>query len=491
MEMLHGGGNVVDAAVTAMIALGVVTPASVGLGGFGGSLVLYQAKDRSVVALDFDSRAPMEYRPELFAANPSKLSDVGYLAPTAPGVLGGLAEAVKQFGTRTWADVSQPAIKLAEQGFPVDAALKGQIEKWARQTDPVSFRAFLPDGQVPEVGESFVQADLGRLMRDLADNGPESFYRGRIPETIVRQIGAHGGILSESDFEALNTQVVEPVRIPYRGRELFTPPPPSGGLTSFQILQTLEHFDLAGMKRWSAEYFHLFSRVANLCWHERQKTLGDPDLIHIPIDELLSPSAAARRAESARNGSRVQSSPTGPSPSHTASVVAADAAGNWIALLATHGFLFGSRVVIKGFGLVLGNGMWRFDFKEGSPNAAAPGKRMQHNMAPVLIMRDGRCYAAIGLPGGPKIVTVTSQLVVNLIDFGMSAQEAVTAPRIHCEGDDPIAVSSVVSDSVIDELRKMGHTVRRGQDWGGPPMEIAGIATVAAFDSGRMTAGVG
>jgi gamma-glutamyltranspeptidase / glutathione hydrolase len=491
MEILQGGGNAVDAAVTAMIALGVVTPASVGLGGFGGSMVLYRAKDRRVIALDFDSRAPLEYRPELFAANPSKLSDVGYLAPTAPGVLGGLAEAVKRFGRRSWADVSRPAIELAEKGFPLDAGLKGQIDKWVTQTDPLSLRAFLPNGRVPQVGERFVQADLGQLMRGLADEGPESFYRGRIPEKIVRQVRAHGGILSEPDFQVLRPEVVEPARITYRGSELFTPPPPSGGLTSFQILQTLEHFDLTKMEPWSAEYFHLFSQVANQCWRERQQTLGDPDVIDVPLDELLSPAGAAKRAELVRSGLKTQMHPPGPSPSHTASVVAADAEGNWVALLATHGFLFGSRVVIDGLGLVLGNGMWRFDFKEDSPNVAAPGKRMQHNMAPVIMMREGRCTAGIGLPGGPKIVTVTAQIAINLIDFGMHAQAAVTAPRIHSEGDDPLAASSAVPDSVIEELKRMGHTIRRGQDWGGPPMEIAGIATVVAIHGEGMTAGAG
>lgn len=491
MGMLQGGGNAVDAAVTAMVTLGVVTPASVGLGGYGGCMVLYSAKDRRVIALDFDSRAPRDYRPELFAANPSQLSDVGYLAPTAPGVVGGLAEAVKRFGMRRWADVSRRAIELAEAGFPLDAGLKGQLEKWVKQTDPVSLRALLPGGRIPEIGEMFVQADLARLMRLLADEGPESFYRGRIPELIVRQIRAHGGILSEQDFEALRPEIVEPARITYRGQELFTPPPPSGGLTSFQILQTLEHFDLLKLKPWSAEYFHLLSQVANLCWRERHRTLGDPDVIDIPLGELLSPAAAVRRAQLVREGLGMQTRPPGLSPSDTASVVAADAQGNWVALLATHGFLFGSRVVIDGLGLVLGNGMWRFDFKKGSPNAAAPGKRMQHNMAPVIIMRDGQCTAAIGLPGGPKIVNVTAQIAVNLIDFNMDAPAAVAAPRIHSEGDDPIAVSSAVSDSTFEELKQMGHTVRRGQDWGGPPMEIAGIATVVAMNAGRMTAGVG
>jgi gamma-glutamyltranspeptidase/glutathione hydrolase len=326
---------------------------------------------------------------------------------------------------------------------------------------------------------------MARLLMRLAEQGPASFYRGDIPQMIVRQVQAGGGILAEDDFERYQPTVVEPLAIDYRGFRIVTPPPPSGGLTSLQILKVLEQFGLSALEPWGAEYFHLFAEAAKRCWHDRLRFFGDPDVSAIPMDQLLSDEAAREKAAPIKQGKLDARSRTlPPSPQHTANVLAADGRGNIASVTATHGYLYGSQVVIDGLGLVMGHGMSRFDLAEGSPNAPAPGKRMFHNMAPMILLAPGgqSATAAVGLPGGPKIVTVTAQLVVSLVDFKSPPAIAVSAPRVHIEGDEPIAASAKVPQPVIEQLRSLGHTVTRGQTVGGLPDEIGGKANAIVID---------
>ncbi|HEY1379591.1 MAG TPA: gamma-glutamyltransferase [Gemmataceae bacterium] len=482
--ILLRGGNAVDAAVGAMLACCVATPGMVGLGGYGGSLVAFLADKKATVAIDFDSRAPLAYRPEAFAD--AAAYETGYLSITVPAVVAGLDLALTQFGTLPWAVVSEPAIALAEGGVPVSAELKRTLDSWWAKADSVSRRALFPSGSIPDVGAAWVQRDMAGLLRRLAADGPAAFYRGDLPRAIVRQVRDHGGLLAEEDFARYQPVIVEPLAITYRGHRVLTPPPPSGGLTSLQMLRTLEQFDLSRLRPWGGEYLHLVAEAAKLAWRDRAATLGDPDVTLIPVDRLLSDEAA--RANAAAVVSGVASAPrvglTGPSPQHTVNVVAADAAGNVVSMTATNGYLYGSAVVIDGLGLVMNHGMSRFDRARGSPNAPSPGKRMIHNMAPTIFLGpDGKARGAVGLPGGPKIVTVTAQLMVSLVDFGTTPPAAaVTAGRIHAEADEPVAVSSSVPDGVVEELRALGHTVRRGQDVGGPPNEIGGMANALVID---------
>jgi gamma-glutamyltranspeptidase / glutathione hydrolase len=482
-EILLRGGNAVDAAVGAMLACCVATPGAVGLGGYGGSLVAYLPTRGGAVAIDFDSRAPLAYRPEPFGGLAQRY-ETGHLSITVPAVVAGLASALEQFGTQTWAAVSEPAIRLADGGVLMTPHLKGQLDEWVKKADPTSRRALFSNGAVPDTGTIWQQPDMARLLVRLAEEGPRAFYYGDIPELIARQVQAGGGILTCKDFERYEPELIEPLAIDYRGIRLLTPPPPSGGLTSFQVLKVLEHFELSQLNPWGADYFHLFAEATKQGWQDRVRYFGDPAVVAIPIDRLLSNEAAKEKAAriDSRRAQRFTGS-TPPSPPHTANIVVADAAGNIVSVTATQGYLFGSQVAIEGLGLVMGHGMSRFDLNEESPNAPAPGKRMFHNMAPmVLLHADGRPYAAVGLPGGPKIVTVTAQLVVSLIDFKAPPAVAVSAPRIHIEADEPIAVSVTVPEPVIDQLRALGHTVTRGQTVGGQPDEIGGKANAIVID---------
>jgi gamma-glutamyltranspeptidase / glutathione hydrolase len=490
-DVLEEGGNATDAAVAAMLTLCVVIPGSVGIGGYGGSMVVYSARTRRVHGIDFDSRAPLAYRDELFA-DPGK-RNTGYLSVSVPAVIAGLETARREFGSMAWGQLSRHAIELAEQGFVMDPELKRHADRFVEKADPVSLRAQFAAGSAPAVGELLVQRDLAHLMQRLADKGPATFYRGDIPRAIVAQVRSHGGILSEDDFARYAPTLVDPVSINYRGYDLFTAAPPSGGITSLSILKVLEQFELAGMDPRGSSYYHLFLEAAKRCWAERHRYLGDTDFVSVPINEILSAQTAAAKAADIRKGNLAQGSEVPGSGPHTANVCVVDGERNVVSMTATQGYQFGAMVCIEGLGLVLGHGMSRFDYIPGHPNAPAPNKRMFHNMSPTIVTQSGRPVAAVGLPGGTKIVTVTAQLAVNLIDFGMSAEQTVTAPRVHTEGGEPVAVSSAVPEFVVDELRSMGHAVRRGQDVGGPRAEIAGQANAIVIDptTGALSAASG
>ncbi len=246
----------------------------------------------------------------------------------------------------------------------------------------------------------------------------------------------------------------------------------------------------------SSDFFHYFAEASQLCWPDRigLAAVGSPGISSTsPSPEMLSEKSADEKAARVRSGhitsSGVNILPGGP---HTANISAADKDGNFISITATQGNLFGSGVVIDGMGLIMGHGMSRFDFLPNHPNAPQPGKRMHHNMSPVLITRNSKPIAALGLPGGTKIVSVTAQLVMNLIDFSMPPAKAAKSPRIHAETDEPISVSADTPQSVIDSLTTMGHTVRIGQDVGGKPNEIGGQANIIASDAnGNLSAASG
>lgn len=487
-EILLAGGNAIDAAVASIATLCVCIPGSVGLGGYGGSMVAYLAKSKRVVALDFDARAPLTYRDDMFNGDAKDKCSRGYLAVTVPAIVAGLAAALREFGTKSWKEVTARALDHAENGCPMEPYPRAHLNKWAANVDPVSRRALFGDEKIPDAGTPWVQKDLAKLFRALVDDGPESFYRGEIPKRIVKQVREHGGILSEDDFTQYRPTIVEPLTIDYRGHQLFTPPPPSGGVTTLQILKTLEQFDISAMEPWSAQYLHLVAEASKRCWADRQRGLGDPDFVAMELDKLLSTKSATARAAEIRatDASAGIAVPVDSNP-HTSNVSAIDREGNLCSMTATQGAQFGSYVVIEGLGLILGHGMSRFDFAPRHPNRPAAGKRPHHNMSPTVMLKDGEPFGAVGMPGAQRIVTVTAQLVANLVDFGVCAETAVKAPRVHTDGAEPLEISSKVEESVKDELIAMKHRVERspvGREY----TDVGGPANAIVVREGKVSA---
>jgi gamma-glutamyltranspeptidase/glutathione hydrolase len=520
IEVLRGGGNAIDAAVAAMLALSVVIPGSVGLGGYGGSAVIYRpgssepatrnsgpagdGRQPSVIAVDFDSRAPLGFRDGLVTADP-QTSYYGARAVTVPGVVAGLDLILREYGTKSWSEVSQPAIRLAKDGFEFDAEHERHFNRCAAKFDRQSLNSLFQAGVPPRAGDRWRQPKLGQLLDRLAVEGPLSFYDGQIAQSVVRYLEERGGILTEQDFRSYRPQVVEPLHMTSRGYELYTPPPPSGGITTLEILQSVDlFFSARGAEPWSGEYFHVLAEAMKLCWQERHNTLGDPDFVSIPIDELLSERAAAARAKQIRSrGAKGHPQVTGRDSPHTANVIAIDADGTVISVTATQGWMYGSHLVVDGMGLVLNHGMSRFDYSPGHPNAPAPGKRMMHNMAPMIGLRDslsplwggvrGEVPAfAFGMPGGPKIVTVTAQLALNAIAFGARPAASIAAPRVHTDGSEPLLASPHMPRSVVTELENLGHAICHEEDMGGPVNVLAVDSQTGEIDiaSGEATGAV-
>jgi gamma-glutamyltranspeptidase/glutathione hydrolase len=490
LEVLEQGGNAVDASVAAMLALCVVIPGSVGLGGYGGSAVIFrsprprgQVGDASrinaamrptepVIAIDFDSQAPRAFRPGMVTAD-RESSYYGAKSVTVPAVVAGLSLMLREYGTKSWSEVSQPAIRFAEDGFDFDAEHKRCLDRCAPHFSTESLTSLFNTSALPNVGDRWRQPDLARLLQQLADDGPASFYEGAIATSIVGYLRERGGLLSEEDFRAYRPQVVSVIRARCRDCELFTPPPPSGGLTSLAAIQSMEA--LLKLTNTSVNAtnspqsgLHFLAEALKHCWHERHQYLGDPEHVPIPFDDLLSEQAANSRAERILSETFTPEQRTVDQSPHTANVIAIDGDGNMVSLTATQGWMYGSHLVVDGLGLVLNHGMSRFDYTPGSPNEPSAGKRMQHNMSPMLALRNGQPAFAFGMPGGPKIVSVTAQVALNSILFGKSPAECITAPRIHTEGNEPLQVSADMPAHDIAALERHGHTIRREDDMGGP-----------------------
>jgi gamma-glutamyltranspeptidase/glutathione hydrolase len=447
-----------------------VQTSSVGIGVYGGSIVIYSSKDKKVSAIDFDSRAPLALKVEnLTKENVTH----GYLATGVPGVVSGLALALKNHGTLSWNIVTKHAYDLANNGIVVDERLIHSLRYFAKHADSASLAAYLPSG-VPEIGSLWQQKDLASVIKAIGDGGPDAFYKGEIAKKIVSFIKSQGGILTEDDFARYQAREVEPLKITYRGNEIYAAPVPAAGITSLSILKTLEQFDIPSLKPFGADYISLFTQSCKLAWEERFRLLGDPDFVKFSSDDLLSEASAVERARKIRDGKVASINPGSPEPLHTVNVVIIDKDQNIVSLTATQGDSYGSLVSVPGTGLVFGHGISRFDLSPG-PNYPEPGKRPQHNMTPIVALRDGKPLLGLGLPGGRFIVTVTPQLLVDVLDFKLTPEQAVKAPRVHNEGDNNVKVSKDIPDEEIKELDSKGFIVDKVGNLGGP-------ANVAVID---------
>lgn len=489
-EIFRARGNAIDAAVGAVVTLCICVPSSVGFGGYGGTMIAWIAKQKKVVAIDFDSRCPLNYKPGSLASHDEQY--FSWKAVSVPGVVAGLDLALKIFGTKSWADVSQRALKLAEEGFEIDKKLHRQLEDWLTRTDDISRRAYFPDGVIPAANSIWIQKQQAELLRKIIERGASVMYHGEIPREICRQVQAQGGILCEEDFAQYQATLEQPLHISYRGHDIYSPPPPSGAITSLEILKIAEQFDFGSMQPNSAEYVHTLAEAIKFAWGDRHRSIGDPRFVDVPMEKLLSESHARSIAKKIREGGVANVTGKADSGKHTVNVVAADAEGNLVSLTATQGYLFGSHRIVAGMGLVLGHGMSRFDLTPGHPNSPEPGKRMHHNMCPMMILKDGQPRWAFGLPGGTKIVNVSAQLAMNFIDWQMSPGQSIFAPRVHSEGADPIMISSSIDKKVVEKLQDMGHEVRREQTIGGPAnaIEFQDNQIVAASGNGIEAIGV-
>lgn len=472
-QMLLAGGNAVDAAVAALFALTVVEPMMVGILG-GGLAHIRMANGRHVV-LDGLSTAPQRAAPDMYDCLSDEIGRqrdvrdrenvVGPKAVAVPGALAGWCEALARFGTLPLAEVLQPAIALAERGFTVTPYLSNciadNIADLAR--DPGLAALFLRDGQALPAGTRLVQSDYAKSLSLIAETGPAALYGGPLGQALTDFMAAKGGLIGPDDLTAYRVETREPIRGSYRGHEIMGPPPPaSSGVHIAQMLNILEGYDIGALGFGSPDAVHLLAEALKIAFADRAVATADPAFVKVPVARLIDKAYAdERRALIAMDEAKAWAAGLAPGESNdTTHVTVADADGNVVTATQTINGLFGACTQIPGTGMLTNNYMFNFDPHPGRALSIAPGKRVFTSMAPMIVLKDGKLAFALGLPGALRIFPSALQAIVNLIDHGMSLQEAVEAPRIWTEGG-VLELEEAFPETVAEALRARGHRIVR------------------------------
>jgi len=470
-EMLAAGGNAVDAGVAALFALTVVEPMMVGL--IGGGMTHLRLPDGRHEVLDGLSTVPAAGRPDMFTPvsqewpaaleTVGRANSVGGLAVAVPGNLLAWCAALERHGSLPLADVMAPAIRLAARGFTVTPYLAECVAEAAADLahDPAIATLLLPGGVPIQAGAKLVMGATAETLSIIAREGPGALHGGALGAIAAAGIQRHGGIVSAADLREARMIERAPVRGTYRGVEIVGPPPPSsGGIHVLQMLNILEGFDLRSLGFGTAETCHLIAEALKIAFADRAAATADPAFVQVPVERIISKAYAAERyARLDRGRAQSWSAAVVPGESaHTTHLTVADADGRILCATHTINSLLGARFLIPELGLIPNNYMALFDPRPGHALSIAPGKRLTTSMAPTIALKHGKPWVALGLPGGLRIFGSAMQALINLIDHGMSLQEAVEAPRIWTQGQ-ALEVEAGIAPAVREQLAAMGHEV--------------------------------
>jgi len=483
VEILQKGGNAVDAAVTIGFVKAVTYPQAGNLGG-GGFMLIYSAKTKKVIAIDYREKAPAKATRDMFLDEQknvdAKLSRFSYLSAGVPGTVAGMAMALEKYGTLSLAEALAPAIALAEKGFIITLAFSNSIKKNAKRLKkhPTTAAIFFKlDGSFYEAGDRLVQSDLANTLKAIAKKGIKAFYQGEIAQLIVKDMQAHGGLITKTDLANYQPGLRKPIQGTYRGYDIYSmSPPSSGGVHIVQILNILENYDIGLLGHNTAATIHLMAEAMKRAYADRSKYLGDTDFVSVPLTGLTSKAYAATLSQQINSQKASLSQdilpgkPTHYESNETTHYSVVDKEGNAVSNTYTINFGFGTGIVVKGAGFLLNNEMDDFSAKPGVPNAYGliggtanaiePHKRMLSSMSPTIVLKDGKPFLVTGSPGGSRIITTTLQVIMNVIDHKLNIQEAVNAVRIHHQWlPDEIRVEEGLSLDTINLLTEMGHKV--------------------------------
>ncbi|MDG3579066.1 gamma-glutamyltransferase [Rhizobium sp. YJ-22] len=486
IDVLKGGGNAVDAAVAVGYTLAVVYPTAGNLG--GGGFMTIRLKDGTTTFLDFRERAPLASTKTMYLDKDGKpvpgASTDGYLAVGTPGSVAGMEMAREKYGTRKREELLAPAIKFASEGFTLE---QGDIASFSEGNemlakDPAAAKIFLKDGKPLALGTTLVQSDLAKSLKAIAEKGTDAFYKGEIADLIVKASAANGGVLAKADFEQYKVRELEPVKCSYRGYDIVSSPPPSsGGLIICEILNVLEGYPISYLGYGSAQTVRLMVEAMRHAFVDRNTALGDPDFVKNPVEKLTSKAYAAEiraRIDPYKAGVSEKLKPSGFGEStETTHYSIIDKDGNAVAVTYTLNGSFGTGKVAEGTGILLNNEMDDFTIKpgvanlyglvQGEANAIEPRKSPLSSMSPTIVSKDGKPFMVIGSPGGSRIITITLEAIMNVIDHGMDLQEAIDAPRIHHQWlpDRVLMEPHALSPDTLKLLAGMGYTVGIDPDW--------------------------
>ncbi|MFT2793332.1 gamma-glutamyltransferase [Serratia sp. T13T92] len=514
VDILKIGGNAVDAAVAVGYAQAVVNPCCGNIGG-GGFMTLHLA-DGTDTFINFRETAPAAASADMYLDAQGKVkkdaSLYGYLASGVPGTVLGMETARKKYGKLSREQVMEPAIRLAREGFILTRADTDILDTTVARfkQDPESAKIFLrKDGSALQPGDRLVQTDLANTLEAIAKEGPSAFYQGKIPQAVEAAAKQGGGILTAADFANYKVTEATPITCSYRGYKFVSAPPPSsGGVTLCEILNIVEGYDLKSMGFNSAATIHTMTEAMRHAYMDRNTYLGDPEFIKNPIDRLVSKSYAdeirkkivANQATPSVNVQPGMEPHEKPETTHYSIV---DHEGNAVSTTYTVNGRFGAVVIAPGTGFFLNDEMDDFTVKvgeknlyglvQGTANAIAPGKRPLSSMSPTLVTKDNKIFMVLGSPGGSRIITITLQTALNVIDHGMAPQEAVDAPRIHHQWlpDEVYYEQRGVSADTLKILKEMGYKMVEQTPWGAAELILVGLpgaAGVSPANSGNDSA---
>lgn len=479
LDILKKGGSAIDAAIAANAVLGLVEPASCGVGGDIFAIV-WSAEEQKLYGLNGSGRAPKSLSIDYFMDKGMKhVPFYGPLPVSVPGCVDGWFKLHDKFGQLSIKDILQPAIDYGRNGFPVSEVIAYEMASNYNglQDQPGFAQTYMPSGKPPIKGEVFKNPDLAYTYERIAKEGRDAFYKGSIAKTIDSYMRKHGGFLSYDDLAEHTSNWVEPVSVNYRGYDVWELPPNGQGTAALQMLNLLEGFDIASMGFGSTDYLHVLTETKKLAYEDRAKFYADPEFNTIPLETLLSDEYAAQRRNLIRMDTAADSYPAGDmdiETGNTTYLTVADKAGNMVSFIQSIYSEFASGMVPDGLGFVLQNRGQMFNVQDRNhANALEPGKRPFHTIIPAFITKDGQPWASFGLMGGAVQPQGHAQIVVNLVDFGMNLQEAGDAPRMRHRGSSQptgskmtnggtLFLESGFEPGTLRELRKKGHRIGFG-----------------------------
>jgi gamma-glutamyltranspeptidase/glutathione hydrolase len=473
LAVLKEGGNAVDAAVTAAFALAVTHPAAGNVGG-GGFMVVHPPQGEPTV-VEYRETAPAAATRTMFKKDESLFS---HRVVGVPGTVRGMELAHRRFGKLPWKTVVMPAVRLAKDGFVLDAHQAGSLNSvLAAAKDAAELQRVFgrPDGRAWSEGDRLAQPDLAKTLRLIAEQGPDAFYRGPVADLLVAEMKAGGGLITKDDLAKYQANERKPVHGTYRGYDVYGPPPPSsGGICLVEMLNVLENFDLKKQGRFAPETLHLMIESMRRAYRDRAEYLGDPAFTKIP-DRLTTKKYAKKLADSidrkhaTKSAELAKDIPLAKEGDSTTHFSVIDKDGMAVANTYTLERGYGSRIVVKGAGFLLNNEMMDFNWQPGVtntrgtigtlPNQIAPGKRMLSSQTPTILAKDGKVFLVTGSPGSRTIINTVLNIVVSVVDFDMAIEEAVRAPRLHHQWfPDEVRFENYSGcPDTVAALRAMGH----------------------------------
>lgn len=493
--MLKKGGNAVDAAVATTFAISVVEPFSAGIGG-GGFLLFHAQKTGEIKALDFRERAPIKATKNMYLDAKGKVrpgaSITGYLAVATPGTVAGMYEVHRRYGQLPWREVIKPGIALAKNGFIISDRVAWrsspayEIRKQAILKNPAAKKIFTRNGEYYQPGEKLIQTDLAKTLEAISEN-PQSFYKGKIAETIASDMKKNGGLITIEDIKQYQAIWRNPVCGNFRKSKICSmPPPSSGGVHLLQMLNMIGDTDLKSWGWHHPDAIHLIIEIMKIAYSDRAEYLGDPDFVKVPISQLISPAYAQKRRQEINMKMATPSTAIKPEiktlknheSTETSHLNVVDADRNAVSLTFTINLGFGAGIVTPGTGIVLNNEMDDFAVAPGVPNAfglvgkeansIAPKKTPLSSMTPTIITENNRLRMVVGASGGSTIITQVLQIILNVLESKMDVGTAIFVPRIHHQWlPDELRVEAWGLDALTaEDLRRRGHKIRETRPWG-------------------------